>query len=83
MLFRSVVDDDGPGIASHERESIFGLRVRGSSASPRPGTGIGLAIVKMIAERAGGAVRVAASPLGGARFEVRLPLKEDFGSRAS
>lgn len=77
------VDDDGPGIAAHERESIFGLRVRGSSSSARPGTGIGLAIVKMIAERAGGAVRVAASPLGGACFEVTLPLKEEFGSRAS
>lgn len=77
------VDDDGPGIAVHERESIFGLRVRGSSAAARPGTGIGLAIVKMIAERAGGGVRVGASPLGGARFEVTLPLKEDFRSRAS
>jgi signal transduction histidine kinase len=80
------VDDDGPGIATHERESIFGLRVRGSSAVARPGTGIGLAIVKLIAERAGGGVRVCESPLGGARFEAVLPLadvKEDSGARAS
>jgi signal transduction histidine kinase len=66
------VDDDGPGIAAEERESIFGLRVRGSGASERPGTGIGLAIVKLIAERAGGAIRVTESPLGGARFEVSM-----------
>lgn len=66
------VDDDGPGIAADERESIFRLRVRGSGAGERPGTGIGLAIVKLIAERAGGAIRVTESPLGGARFEVSM-----------
>jgi signal transduction histidine kinase len=70
------VDDDGPGIAPSDRESIFGLRVRGSEAGSRPGTGIGLAIVKMIAERAGGSIRVCESTLGGARFEVRLPRAE-------
>jgi signal transduction histidine kinase len=83
------VDDDGPGIAAHERESIFGLRVRGASAGTRPGTGIGLAIVKMIAERAGGGIRVLGSPLGGARFEVTLLVKparaqkEESAARAS
>jgi signal transduction histidine kinase len=68
------VDDDGPGIVPAERESIFGLRVRGAQSTSRPGTGIGLAIVKMIAERAGGCIAVRESPLGGARFEVALPL---------
>lgn len=77
------VDDDGPGIAPQERESIFGLRVRGASSAARPGTGIGLAIVKMIAERAGGAIRVTESPLGGARFEAVLPVKQESGARAS
>ena len=67
------VDDDGPGIAPGERDSIFGLRVRGAQAASRPGTGIGLAIVKTIAERAGGFVRVVESPMGGARFEALLP----------
>lgn len=65
------VDDDGPGVQEQQREAIFGLRVRGSSQGQ--GTGIGLAIVKMIAERAGGSVICTASPLGGARFEVSLP----------
>jgi two-component system phosphate regulon sensor histidine kinase PhoR len=77
------VDDDGPGIAAHERESIFGLRVRGAGGIARPGTGIGLAIVKMIAERAGGGIRVADSPLGGARFEAALPLQQESGALVS
>lgn len=77
------VDDDGPGIVPAERDSIFGLRVRGVHAAVRPGTGIGLAIVKMIAERAGGGIRVTESPLGGARFEASLPTKEEFVKQAS
>jgi signal transduction histidine kinase len=71
------VDDDGPGIAPAERESIFALRARGSQTGGRPGTGIGLAIVKMIAERCGGTICVGESPLGGARFEVTLPLQDN------
>ena len=66
------VDDDGPGIAPGEREAIFGLGIRGSTH--RPGTGIGLAIVKTLVERAGGDVRVARSRLGGAQFLARVPL---------
>ncbi|MDQ6930709.1 MAG: HAMP domain-containing histidine kinase [Candidatus Eremiobacteraeota bacterium] len=79
---RVLVDDDGAGIEAAEREKIFGLRVRGSRAR-RPGTGIGLAIVKMIAERAGGEVSAADSPLGGARFELLLPVRAEFVSSAS
>mgnify|MGYP001189160677 CR=1 FL=1 len=77
------VDDDGPGISPAERESIFGLRVRGALAASRPGTGIGLAIVKMIAERAGGSIGVTESPLGGARFEATLPARAELAVSAS
>lgn len=77
------VDDDGPGIAPAERESIFGLRVRGTQAASRPGTGIGLAIVKMIAERAGGSIRVTESLIGGARFEAVLPARAELMVPAS
>lgn len=65
------VDDDGPGVQEASRETIFGLRAR---AGETQGSGIGLAIVKLIAERAGGRVHCTASPLGGARFEIGLPL---------
>jgi signal transduction histidine kinase len=77
------IDDDGPGIDAEERESVFALRVRGSSAGTRPGTGIGLAIVKMIVQRAGGNIRVTESPMGGARFELALPAKNESAPAAS
>jgi signal transduction histidine kinase len=77
------VDDDGAGVVPHERDRIFNLRVRGTHSGGRPGTGIGLAIVKMIAERAGGCISVRSSPLGGARFEAVLPLGADFAVPSS
>jgi two-component system, OmpR family, phosphate regulon sensor histidine kinase PhoR len=64
------VDDDGPGIDPVERESIFRIGVRGPG---RPGSGIGLAVVHAIAERAGGDVQVERSARGGARFVLRFP----------
>jgi signal transduction histidine kinase len=66
------VEDDGCGIAPASRDSIFVLGVRGDAAG-RSGSGIGLAVVKAIAERAGGDVRVEPSRLGGARFVLRFP----------
>lgn len=65
------VDDDGPGIERDDYETIFDLGVR--AARTRGGRGIGLAVVKAVAERAGGDVCALASPLGGARFVLRLP----------
>jgi signal transduction histidine kinase len=72
------VDDDGPGVAPLERETIFDLGVRGGAVR-RPGTGIGLAVVKAVADRAGGDVQVLRSPMGGARFVIRFPILEDGG----
>lgn len=65
------VDDDGPGVEPGERESIFRIGARGPAG--RPGSGIGLAVVHAIAERAGGNVLVERSPRGGARFALRFP----------
>jgi signal transduction histidine kinase len=65
-----LIDDDGDGVPPELRETIFTMGVRGENAGS--GCGIGLAIVKAIAERAGGYVGVAASPLGGARFVLHL-----------
>lgn len=66
------VDDDGPGIAAEERAAVFGRHFRGASAHGA-GSGIGLAIVKSIVERASGAVQLGESRLGGARFAFRFP----------
>jgi two-component system phosphate regulon sensor histidine kinase PhoR len=66
------VDDDGGGVDPKRRKAIFALGVRGAGTD-RTGSGIGLAVVKAIAERAGGDVRVESSSLGGARFVLRVP----------
>jgi signal transduction histidine kinase len=68
---RVSVDDDGPGIAAVDRERVFALGERGSTAAE--GTGIGLALVRLMLERAGGRVDLEESPLGGARFVVTVP----------
>jgi two-component system, OmpR family, sensor kinase len=71
-----VVEDSGPGIAPGMRERVFERFVRnqdGSDTSPTDGTGLGLAMVKAIAEDHRGAVAAEASTLGGARLRLTLP----------
>jgi two-component system phosphate regulon sensor histidine kinase PhoR len=65
------VEDDGNGVDPGDRKAIFAMGARGAHTD-RTGSGIGLTVVKAIAERAGGEVRVDSSPLGGARFLLRL-----------
>jgi two-component system, OmpR family, sensor kinase len=70
------VDDDGPGLPAGMEEQVFARFVRGSGPADLVadgGTGLGLAIVRAVAESHGGTVSAGTSPLGGARFEVRLP----------
>jgi two-component system sensor histidine kinase PrrB len=68
------VDDDGPGIPEAERSRVFERFVRiGSSAGD--GSGLGLALVLQQARLHGGSAWVEDSPLGGARFVVRLALR--------
>jgi signal transduction histidine kinase len=64
------IDDDGPGIPAAERERVFALGQRGATGAN--GTGIGLALVRLLLERAGGRVEVRDSPLGGARFALAI-----------
>ncbi|MDH5678025.1 MAG: HAMP domain-containing histidine kinase [Nitrospinota bacterium] len=67
------ISDRGPGLGPEERETVFNPFFRGSGAKGRRGHGLGLWIVKKIAERHGGAVECGDSHGGGAVFEVRLP----------
>ena len=66
------VDDDGPGIAPEDRERVFEPFIRAEPGRSREtgGVGLGLAIVRSVAEWHGGAARIGPSPLGGARVSI-------------
>ncbi|MDR6574973.1 signal transduction histidine kinase [Curtobacterium sp. 320] len=70
------VDDDGAGIVPADRERVFERLVRLDEARSRDagGSGLGLAIVQDAVRAHGGDVVVTDSPLGGARFAVRIAL---------
>ena len=70
------VADSGIGIPEDMRKKVFKPFVRTSHAndSSRPGTGLGLALVRAIATSVGGNVRAAKANLGGAEIVISLPL---------
>jgi two-component system OmpR family sensor kinase len=69
------VRDQGPGVPAALRERIFEPFFRLPGASEREGgVGLGLALVRSIAQRHGGSVEYQDSPGGGACFVLRLPL---------
>ena len=69
------VEDDGPGVDVADRDRIFERFARLDDARTRDegGAGLGLAVVRSIAERSGGHVTVDGSSAGGARFTVAFP----------
>lgn len=73
------VEDDGPGIPANIRESLFDPYV----TTKQDGTGLGLAIVKKIVVEHGGTIEVSDTPLGGARFGIRLPRSGTAASAAA
>ncbi|MBN9329005.1 MAG: histidine kinase [Comamonas sp. SCN 67-35] len=65
------IDDDGPGIPEAERERMF---ERGAQLSDtNGGAGLGLDIVRTLAQTYGGRIEALASPLGGLRMRLVLP----------
>jgi two-component system sensor histidine kinase PhoQ len=65
------VEDDGPGIRTEDRSRVL---LRGARADQSvPGHGLGLAMVRDTVDLYGGKLEVDESPLGGARFTLRLP----------
>ena len=65
------VEDDGPGISEENRERVLQRGVRTDESVP--GHGLGLAMVHDTVDLYGGAMSIDASPLGGARFSLKLP----------
>lgn len=70
-----LVDDQGPGIPEEQREQIFEPFVQGEPILTRRhgGAGIGLTLVKRLAQSHGGAAWVEPAPGGGSRFVLTLP----------
>lgn len=63
------VEDDGGGVPDHVRARAFERSFSGKSSR---GSGLGLYLVKEVAEHFGGSVELKDSELGGARFDVHL-----------
>ena len=87
---RLSVDDEGPGVATADRERIFEPFLRGEHTlgSVVVGSGIGLSVVREIVAAHEGAVWVEDAPGGGARFVVELPAvhtvgEADYGDSAA
>jgi signal transduction histidine kinase len=73
---RLTVDDEGPGVSGHARDEIWVPFARGVNGEPPVGTGcgLGLAVVRELAERHNGSSWVEAAPAGrGSRFVIELP----------
>jgi two-component system, OmpR family, sensor kinase len=70
------VADRGPGVPPANRERVFERFARGAGDASPAGSrsGLGLSIVRAVAEGHGGSVSLQDAEGGGARFAVRLPL---------
>lgn len=71
---RLAVRDRGPGIPVAERDAVFDRFYRSTIARSYPGSGLGLSIVKQVAEDHGGEVFVEAAPDGGAVVGFTIPV---------
>ncbi len=69
------VADDGPGIPKAERDRIFQrfYQIDRSRSKTRPGSGLGLSIVKHLVHLHGGSIEVEGNVGAGSLFVVRLP----------
>jgi signal transduction histidine kinase len=73
QLVDILIEDDGPGIPTDEREPIFERGAR-LDTTGKPGTGLGLAIVRDVAEIYGGRITLEESDdLGGLLARLTLP----------
>ena len=72
------VDDQGPGIAPDDQGLVFQRFWRGQASAPsgERRSGLGLTIVRQIAEAHGGEVKLVSAPGVGSTFAIWLPSRE-------
>lgn len=73
------VRDTGPGVPDADTELIFQRFSRGPGRRPSEGAGLGLAIVRAIAEAHHGGVAVESLPEGGSTFTITIPVDQPVG----
>lgn len=74
QMFASInVKDNGPGISEEEQSKVFRRFYRGVEQQSKDGVGIGLYLVRQIAEGQGGYIRVQSSKGQGTVFSLYLP----------
>ena len=73
LFSRINVRDTGPGIPEEEQPKVFQRFYRGVAHQTEEGVGIGLYLVRQIAEGQGGYVKVFSPKGGGAMFSLYLP----------
>ena len=69
-----VVSDHGIGISEEDQRQLFKAFHRGSNVGTRPGTGLGLLLVKRCAELHGGSVQLDSRVGEGTTVKVELPV---------
>jgi len=79
-----LVRDQGQGFPSEDAAHLFDKYFRSVTERQRkvPGSGLGLFIVKTVAERHSGHVLARSAPGEGAEFEMIIPIHQEHGRRA-
>jgi signal transduction histidine kinase len=82
---RITVEDEGPGIPRQERTRVWEpyRRLDRPIEARMPGTGIGLAVVRQLADASGGKAWVEEGSGGSARFVVELPAPSQVAVRSA
>jgi signal transduction histidine kinase len=85
LVAELAVEDRGPGIPDDETTAVFEPFYRGSSArqSRRPGSGLGLSIVKSAVEAHRGWIKLERAVPLGCRFRVFFPAADDHAVRSA
>lgn len=67
------VEDTGPGVPEEALEKLFQRFYRGPEAAQVEGVGVGLYLVRQIAQGQGGYVKAFSKPGRGTKFSLYLP----------